>query len=89
MKRLIGSIGVLLGICLPFLGHGQSLQGKIMHKLTQKGLKNVHIRVVEQDRSFHTDKDGNFRIEELNVGLNWIEISHPGFRTLRKELFFK
>lgn len=89
MRRLIGSLGVILGMCIPFLGHGQSIQGKVLHKFTQKSLKNVRVLVVEQDRSFHTDKDGNFRIEDLNVGLNWIEISHPGFRTVRKELFFK
>lgn len=89
MRKLFGGIGVILGICIPFLGHSQSLQGKILHKFTKKELKGVHILVVDQDRSFQTDREGNFRIEELNVGINWIEISHPGYRTQRRELFFK
>ncbi|MDW3648641.1 MAG: TonB-dependent receptor [Bacteroidia bacterium] len=88
MRRLLGSLGVLLGLCVPFFLQAQSLEGKIQHKFSGKALKGVKILVINQERSFQSDKEGRFRIEELEVGTNWIEISHPGFRTQKKELFF-
>lgn len=89
MSKLLGSLGTLLIFLSPQIVQAQNLEGQISHKYQEKALKGVKITVIGQDRTYHTDKDGRFRIEELEIGSNWIEISHPGFKTQKRELFFK
>ncbi|MBO9572512.1 MAG: TonB-dependent receptor, partial [Chitinophagaceae bacterium] len=60
------------------------LTGHIQDADTKENLSGATIKLIELNRSFITDDNGNFRYENICAGNYTIEISHAGCETIHK-----
>jgi len=81
ISNIFFKIVFIAGVCAPFIGNAQVLQGSVIDIKTKEGLIGASVFIESISKGVNTDESGNFTFRDIPQGTYTVKASYSGYKT--------